>query len=321
MFGDMNDRQRLRAEYAKQKYGYYHLATDGWQQGRLFHTLAQYAYGMVLIGLLTLRFPIVIYDFTLMNNHIHILLKGNGKACLMAFDYLKRKLSARLAKDGYPPLPKDYGFKLTAIVNEKQMRTNYLYVARNSYERKDAIPGCYPWGADYLHYSPLSQFIRGKRADTLSKRELERLTGSRTPIPSHWEFHPELGLLPASFVEEKLFKRLFHSPKDYQTHLIKDYEAFVQVGKTLCEDVTFSKEEVDNIVDQLIKQYYPQKRIQKLSNDEKGRLCVLLSENYGLQPEMIASELILSVHLVNQFLHAKDYGVTQKRPKTRNENH
>ena len=317
----MNDRQRLRANYAGMKYGYYHLATDGWQQGLLFHTQAQFAYGMVVIGLLTLRFRMVVYDFTLMNNHIHILLKGSGKTCLKAFDYLKRKLSARLVKDGYPPLPKDYGFKLTAIENEKQMRINYLYVARNSYERKEAVPGGYPWGSDYLHYSSLSHFIRGKRADSYSKRELERITGSRTPIPPHWEFHPELGLLPASFVDDSLFKRLFHSPKDYQTHLIKDYEAFVQVGKTLCEEIVFSREELDDIVDQLIKQHYPQKRVQTLSNDEKGRLCVLLSENYGLQPTVIASVLKLPDYLVNQFLHAKDYGATRKWSKTRNENH
>ena len=78
------------------KKGYYHLSTDGWGEGFLFHNSEQYAYGMTVTGLLTLLFEITIYDFTLMPNHVHILLSGTGSSCLAAFDYLKQKVQTEI---------------------------------------------------------------------------------------------------------------------------------------------------------------------------------------------------------------------------------
>lgn len=267
----MARRRKERQEISNLKKGYYHLSTDGWKEGYLFHTKEQYAYAMTVIGLLVLQFDIVIYSFSLMPNHIHILLSGNGQACLKAFDYLRNKLSARLQKDGYPPIPDDYWFKLTPVEDQEQMKNNFIYVDRNAYE-------------------------------------LETLTGSRTAIPPHWEFHPTLGLLPSSFIDNKLFFRLFNNPKDYESHLVKDYEAFVKIGKLLDETPQFSEGEINDIVEQLVLNLYPGRRLKQLSNDEKGRLSIILMKNYAFTAETIASALKVSEHIVNQWLRAKDHG-------------
>lgn len=304
----MNIWEKQRQQYRQLNLGYYHLSTDGWKDGLLFHQTEQYAYGMTLMGLLTIRFELVIYDFTLMPNHLHILLKGTGETCLAAFDYFRRKLSARLVADGYPSLPEDYGFKLTAIESREQMRTNYLYLARNPYERNESVPGGHPWGAAYLHFAPLADHLHGFRADGMSKRKLEKLTGSRSPIPPAWEFHPQLGLLPACFIDSSMFKKLFLTPKDYQTHLVKDYESFVKLGRRLEEDMSFSSEEIFDIVHSVCRDLYPGKRPASLSNDEKGQLCVLLQKKYALSPLQMADTLHISEYLVRQLLAAKDYG-------------
>ena len=234
-------RRKERQDIRNLKKGYYHLSTDGWKDGLLFHTKEQYAFGMIIIGLLTLWTGITVYSFTLMPNHVHILLSGNGEACLKAFDYLRNKLSARLVKDGYPPLPEDCWFKLKPVEDPEQMKIELLYVDRNPYELLLCVPSGYLWSSSYLHYSQLGTMIKGRRADTISKRELEEMTGSRITIPPHWEFHPILGLLPTSFIDNNLFLRLFINPKDYETRLVKDYEAFVKVGKTLGETPLFSE--------------------------------------------------------------------------------
>ena len=118
----MTERRKQRNEYRSWKKGYYHLSTDGWKEGCLFHTPAQYAYGMILIGLLVLKYSLKIYSFSLMPNHIHLVLCATGNACVEAFDYFRKKINERLVKDGYPPLPPDYGFNLAPITTEKQMR-------------------------------------------------------------------------------------------------------------------------------------------------------------------------------------------------------
>lgn len=304
----MNAWEKKRKEYSALKRYYYHLSSDGWKEGRLFHSREQYAYGMTLVGLLTLRFDIVIYDFTLMPNHIHLLLKGDGETCMKAFDYFRRKLSARLVKDGNPPLPADYGFKLRPVESREQMRVAFLYLARNPYERNTVVPGGYLWASAGLHYSDWPQIVCGTRADCLSKRTLERLTGTRMSIPGAWEFHPQLGLLPSSFVDHSMFEKVFASPKDYQTHLVKEYEAFVRLGRALDETPSFSEEEIADMTQQLVNQLFPGKRSAQLSNDEKGQLCVRLADRYGLSPQQMGDELHMPERLVKQFLSAKDYG-------------
>ena len=301
-------RRKERQDIRNLKKGYYHLSTDGWKDGLLFHTKEQYAFGMIIIGLLTLWTGITVYSFTLMPNHVHILLSGNGEACLKAFDYLRNKLSARLVKDGYPPLPEDYWFKLKPVEDPEQMKIDFLYVDRNPYELLLCVPSGYLWSSSYLHYSQLGTMIKGRRADTISKRELEEMTGSRITIPPHWEFHPILGLLPTSFIDNNLFLRLFNNPKDYETRLVKDYEAFVKVSKTLGETPLFSENEVNDIVNQLLLGIFSGRQLKQLSNDEKGRLAIILMKNYDMMAGTIATALNVSVHIVNQWFRAKDYG-------------
>lgn len=303
----MTRKEMEREEYRRLKKGYYHLSSDGWKQGLLFHTDAQYAYGMTLMGLLTLRFDIRIYSFSLMRNHVHILLSGTGKGCVDAFDYLKHKINDRLRKDGDPTLPYDYGFKLVPIEDEEQMRREFIYIDRNGYEVQLSVPSGYVWSAGYLHFSQIGEYLTAPRADSFSKRALESIFGSRTPIPGHWQIHPELGLLPSSFVDNSLFLRLFKSAKDYETHLVKDYESYVRIAKTLGETVEFVQEEADDIAQQIAQRVFPGRTVFGLSGDEKGQVAVIMSQQYDIPESLIARALRLSEHLVKQFLRAKEY--------------
>jgi len=301
-------RRKERDQIHSLKKGYYHLSTDGWREGFLFHNQQQYAYGMIVMGLLTLLFDVTIYDFSLMPNHVHILLSGTGASCLAAFDYLRHKISARLMKDGYPPLPEDYWFKMVAVEDPEQMKNNFIYIDRNAFERQQCIPSGYPWGAGYLHYSLLTDMITGTPASCFSKRKLEIMTGSRVPIPAHWLFHSKYGLLPSSFVDKGIFLKLFQGPKDYESRLVKDYEAFVKVGRSLDETPVFAQNEVNDIIGRLLQNFFSGRRLRQLSNEERGRLVTMLSKDYNLSADIIAPALGLPEYIVQQLLRAKDFG-------------
>lgn len=304
----MTERRKQRNEYRSWKKGYYHLSTDGWKEGCLFHTPAQYAYGMILIGLLVLKYSLKIYSFSLMPNHIHLVLCATGNACVEAFDYFRKKINERLVKDGYPPLPPDYGFNLAPITTEKQMRNNIIYVDRNVLEKQICVPGGYPWSSCYLQFGQVDGLLGGERAGSMSKRHLRELTGSHEEIPADWLFHPQMGLLPSCFVDSSMFYKLFRTPKEYMTHLVKDYEAFVEVANLLNETPEYSKDEADDLVQKLLRESFSGRRLNSLTNDEKGRLAVLLSQHYQMSADQIAEVLKLPPYLINQFLNAKDYG-------------
>ena len=304
----MRTYRKQRKEYRKLGNGYYHFCTDGWKAGNIFNTVGQYAYGMILIGLITLLYDVKVYEFILMPNHIHIIMSGTGDSIVNAFSYLKRKLNLKLSSDGYMMLPEDYGFKMVPITSPEQMRDAIIYINRNAYEKQIATPGGYPWCSGWLHYSLFSKYIRGKKVGEMNKLDIETLTGRRMELPSTWEFHPTFGLLPQSFVDTHFMLQLFKGPKDYFTHLIKDYEAIVSIARTIDEELEYDEVEIQDILTSILRADYQGRPVYKLSGTEKGRLSVTMSHKYNIQPKKIAEALKLDPHIVYQFLRAKDYG-------------
>ena len=252
----MDEKKKRWASYKAMGLGYYHLCTDGWREGRLFHTDSQFAFGMTTVALITLLFPVKIYEFELMPNHVHIILSGLGADSLKAFCFLKRRIRARLVKDGDPPLPETYDFRLIPIEDEQQLKNNIIYVARNPYEKQYAVPGGYLWGSGYLFQSMVAE------------RTVQRMTGSLVRIPDHWQIHPEIGILPISFITLSKHIKLFPSPKDYSTALVKDYESLVRIASRLEDDLTFDKKEAEDMTNRLLKELFGGRKLRYLSIED-----------------------------------------------------
>ena len=304
--------QRLRKDYRSLPHGYYHLCTDGWQGGKLFHTIGQFAFCIAGIALLTLKYGVQIYAFEVMPNHIHIVLSATGKQCLTCFYFLCKRINKKLKEAGLPCLPDDYWFKLVPIEDKESMRSLLIYLARNQYEKGVCTPCGHMWGTGYLLYNQLAQFLVGIKVKDLPVRVVERLIGSRTPLPPEWEIHPVLGVLPKSFVNIGKVQGLFPSVKDFMTCLVKDYESIVRIADSLGETIQWSEEEVKDIVNQLCNQLFPQKEIYTLTADEKCRIAVQADSRYHLPPKLLSRVLKLSEHVICQTLRSKDYGLRRK---------
>ena len=307
MLGVQNETIMKLENYKNLPYNYYHLSTDGKWKGTIFHNAALFAYGMILMGLLTLKYAVNIYSFILMYNHVHIVLTGTGEEITAMFHYMVRKLNHRLRVLGFPELPEDYGFKLVPIENREQLKKDYIYLDRNTLEKQVCVPNGYPWGTTLIHYNTFLPLFEWTKAKDMSKRELERLTGSRMPIPAHWEFNPAIGLNPKCFVKVDKFYELFPSPKSYLSRLSKDYEAFAEVAKRLEEDITFSDEEAEGIINDLCRKHFSGREVVLLNNKEIEKLVLLLARNYHMPTKHIARSLKVQEYLVRQILNAKEY--------------
>ena len=304
----MNSFRKRCAEYRGWKKGYYQLVSDGWQEGKLFRRNEQFVYGMATVGLMHLKFNLGIHAFTLMPNHIHIVLSGTGSDCVDGFDYFRRRTSTRLVRDGDPTLPADYGFKLIPINDEQEMRNHFLYALRNPYEKQWCTPMGYPWGSGWGVFSILAPLIKGEKAKDLPVRKVRSLVGANIVIPDEWEFHPTLGLLPGSFVDTRLVRKLFPSVKDFVTQMVKDYETYVRLARELEEEVSFSQEELLDIVKVLSKQHFQGKGLPQLLAEEKYALAARLHQDFNIAPGVIAQTLSLPEKIVWQVLRSKEYG-------------
>ena len=302
----MDKKQKRRAEYKAWKKGYYHLSTDG-KKGTICHNETEYVYVVNTISLLDLLFPVKVHAYEVMKSHLHLLLSGRGEDCVAVFDYVRRKINKRLVEDGYPPLPEDYDFKLVSVVDEEQMRNNAVYIARNASEVLNIRPGEYLFGSSLSFYTDVPRLFETVRARDLSKRTLEKLFHTHVSIPPDRLIHPGLGMvLPQSFVDMGVLYKVFPTAKDYETRLVKDYEAFVEIADQVGEEIVFSVEEAKDIIKQEL--MMEGRKLSELSNDERCSLAVRLNKKYKLDPVTLSQAVFIPAHVISQALRSKKYG-------------
>ena len=301
----MDKRQKRRAEYKSWKKGYYHLCTDG-KKGTICHDEAEYVYLVNTISLLDLLFPVKVHFYEVMRSHVHLLLSGRGEHCVAVFDYVRSRINKRLVADGHPPLPKDYDFKLIPVVDEDQMRNNGIYIARNASEVLNIRPGGYLFGSSMAFYSDLPRLFETVRAGDLSVRTLRKMFQTHVSIPSDRLIHPGLGMvLPQSFVDMDVLYKVFPAAKEFETRLVKDYEAFVEIADQMGEEITFSVEEAKDIVKQEL--MMEGLKLSELSNDDRCALAVRLNKKYWLDAVTLSQAVFIPARIISQALKSKKY--------------
>ncbi len=292
-----------RKEYRTWKKGYYHLCTDGWKDGWLFHDDGEYVNAVNSISLLDLRYPVKVHFYEVMRTHLHLILSGRGTHCVDAFDYLKRRVGERLRKDGRPPLPSKYDFRLIPIENEDQMRDNLVYVAKNAPNVMDILPGGYLWGSALMAYSDLPRLFETVRAGELSKRALGKMLGTHMDIPSERLIQPALGMvLPQSFVDMSVFHRVFPSAKEYLIRLVKDYEAYTHIAAQVGEEAEFSMDEALDIVRQELDR--ANLSVDRMSAHERCRFAVQMSRKYRINADVLSKALLVPERIIAQAVYA-----------------
>ena len=302
----MDQRQKRRALYKTWKKGYYHLCTDGWKKG-ICHDEGEFVNVVNTISLLDLLFPVKVHAYEVMWSHVHLLLSGRGADCVAVFDYIKMRIGKRLREDGQTPLPKDYDFRLIPVESEDQMCKNFVYLGRNASEVINIRPGSFLFGSSFFFYSGLPRLFETIRAGDMSIRELRRIFQTHLPIPPDRPIHPGLRMaLPQGFVETSVLYKVFPTAIQYETRLVKDYEAFVEIADQIGETVDFSMPEAVAIVDQELAR--AGQRLDSLTSDDRCRLAVQLYRKYKLNETFLAKVLLLPVHVVSQVLRSKRYG-------------
>ena len=281
------------------------MCTDG-KKGTICHDETEYVYLVNTISLLDLLFPVKVHTYKVMRSHLHLLLSGRGKDCVAVFDYVRRRINKRLVKDGHPPLPEDYDFKLIPVMDEDQMRNNAIYIARNASEVQNIRPGGYLFGSSMVFYSEIPRLFETVRAGDLSVRTLKKMFQTHVSIPSDRLIHPGLGMvLPQSFVDMSVLHKVFPTAKEYETRLVKDYEAFVDIADQVGEEIVFSVEEAKDIVRQEL--MMEGRNLSDLSNDDRCALAVRLNKKYKLDAITLSQAVFIPARVISQALKSKKY--------------
>ena len=114
-------------------------------------------------------------------------------------------------------------------------------------------------------------------------------------------------VLPHSFVDTRVFYRVFPTARQYHSALVKDFEGFVMVADQLGEAVSFTQEEAGMIIEQVLAKDYQGVKPDQLTSDERIRLASALKGKYRLSVDQLAAQLFIPVKMLSQALRSKQY--------------
>lgn len=188
---------------------YWHLCSDELPNDLIFRNDKEYVYGMNSFPLALQSVKIKIYCFTLMSNHLHILLSGEKKQAEIFFNKLKQHLGMLLP---HSPL-RGLKPKLIEVPDEEAFRTEVAYIMRNCLAAGICDPYNYKWGTGYLYFNPRIGWTRAVQAKEMSSTNLRNMINSRIHIPDFYLICDGI-ILPESYVHYHKVEELFGKPKD-----------------------------------------------------------------------------------------------------------
>ena len=271
----------------------------------LFRDEEDYIYGINTLALILLLFPgVVVYAFTLMSNHIHLLLGGPKEECEAYYDAVMHRLSLWLKRkyglSGVVP----YGEGRREVVNVKGLEhfiIEVLYLLRNPFKARICYPGDYPWSSVWMYFAKRGQ-MTGRKASTFTVRELRRILKTNIRIPGNWEI-TESGMVIPHFVDWKTVEIAFQNDEaTFLRRLMEPVEARHNQLSGLPMELKFSDQEIAARVRSICQNELNVKDHRQLSAKELLRLCRTLSMRFGTSAEQLQRVLGVDKTMLEDWL-------------------
>ena len=271
----------------------------------LFRDEEDYIYGINTLALILLQFPgVVVYTFTLMSNHIHLLLGGPQEKCEAYYDAVMHRLSLWLKKkyglNGVIP----YGPKNREVVVVKGLDhfiIEVLYLLRNPFKAKICFPGDYPWSSVGMYLAKRG-LMNGRKASTFTVRELRRILKTNIKVPRDWEI-TESGMLIPHFVNWKAVEKAFQNDEvTFLRRLMEPVEARHNQLSGMPMELKFSDQEIATRVQAICQNELNVQNHRQLAVKELLRLCRTLSIRFGTSAEQLQRVLGVDRALLEDWL-------------------
>lgn len=281
---------------------FWHLYTDGNTADIIFSSNEDFKSGMNILGVCCLRSPeIKVYTFTLMNNHLHIILSGDPQKCREMFDRFRLMLKRHFIRSGRVVNLKYFNCQLIPINSLQSLRNEIAYVNRNGFVvRPDCTPFSYPWGAGAAFFSPLMKLLPSVSYDSLKvKQKREICRSNNVDIPSSKAMVYEEIILPASYCHIDEAEAFFRSAHHYFQHISRKFEAYSEIADRLHESVFISDEEMYSAVCALGLKMYNAKNPTLLGTKERIEMARQMRQKYNASNRQIRNILKLDNSIVD----------------------
>ncbi len=283
--------------------GIYQFTMDHLEKMLLFRTPEDYDYGVNTLALATRKYPVKVICYTLMNNHLHLLLMGRYQDCLSFYQWVLRRLRI-LLKQRYnlTGVLSDESFDLSAVTDERMFLNEIAYILRNPYKARMASPYAYAWNSADVYFNPWRDYVHGVSFGTLLQKEKKALLQSHVMVPDHWE-HINGRILNRFFVDYALVeKRVADSVRFFDRIRSYDIESVIQTARGLPETITYTDGEMLERIQIICQKEYHVYSWQQLDNKTLLVLARTLARRYSTPKTQIGRLLGLSSDVLDKLL-------------------
>ena len=223
--------------------GIFMFTSDHQLRQLIFRTADDFSYGVNTLAIGTRKFKVRILCYTLMNNHLHLLIMGHYEDCLAYFKWVLLRLAQMLkSRYGISGVLKADAADVQYITDAQMLVNEFAYLLRNAFKARIDSPFSYPWAPFEVYFNPYLDNIRGEHFP--STDVAKQVLGTHAIIPEEWE-HRNGTIMNKCFVDYRTAEQLIGSSFTLFDRLRRfDVESAIAQAHGIEEQLTFTDSEM-----------------------------------------------------------------------------
>ena len=297
-----HEKESLCENIFNQAGSFWHIFTPGELTEVLFITKEELMFAMNILGICADKFKKVrILTFEVMNNHLHLIVVAEEEEAREFFAFLRVRLSRYFSRNNRKVDLSKFEATFLKIADLKQLRNEIVYVNRNGFVVNSAYtPDTYPWGAGYLFFNRIYDYLNMKPYSSLKFREKRMICKSADINLSESLMVIDGVIMPSSFCYIREAESYFRDAHQYFNMLSKNYEAFSEIAKRLGDKVILNDQEMYSAVCSLCYKRFQVKKPNELSPTSKLEMAKIMHFDLGANNKQIVRILRLNTDLIEE---------------------
>ena len=280
---------------------FWHVYTDGSVMADMFCSDEDLREGMVALAVCAVlvgRAELV--TFELMNNHVHLVMRGPRDACLELFEMFKMRLKRWAQRVGRPVDWNSFEAQILEIDSLRSLRNEILYAHRNAYVANRAYtPFSYQWGGGWAYFNPAVERLPVASVREIGYTVVRKLTHYRDVHRLvGLKFDGDIPYIP-SFCRVDIGQSVFQDARSYFHGLSRNVEAFSQIASRLKDRVVLTDDEMFAVAARFAMENYSAK-VRMLTAEQKIQLARKLHYDYNAPNMQLRRVLGLELAVLNE---------------------
>ena len=283
------------------KNGVYMISMDHLERQLLFRNEQDFIYGVNTIAIGTLKFRVFVLCYVLMDNHLHLLLRGRYEDCLAYYKWVLHRLALMLKNHhGIRGLLKGESTDVQAVRDSQGFINEVAYLLRNPYKARIESPFTYRWCPAEVYFNKYLDLMKGERFQ--NSDSAKKLLGTHTPIPPLWE-HYQGCILNKCFVDYRTVERIVGNGLALFDRVRKyDLESAMAQIHGFEEKITFTDSEIQEKILSVCRNELHVESPNQLARKDLLYLARTLAKRFSCPPKQIARLLSIDPSILEAIL-------------------